>query len=128
MAPNGCSFIVPATVGALALDNQREGPVEHRANAIVVGHAVGLAEHKRRKAMVIHIAAFAVDIEQSRGLGVGEDVVEGPLQNRAVFASARGMAVSHKRQHAHADNTQIFGAPIAIGVLGFGEMLKASIQ
>ena len=128
MSANRRCLVIPTPIGPLALNDQREGSIQYRPNSIVVGHAVGLSQNKGRKAMVVHVPAFAIDIEQAGGLGVCEHIIERPLQNRAVFAAAGGVAIRHISQDSHAHDAKVFGTPIAVRSLGLREVFKPSFK
>ena len=73
------------------------------ANALIIGNAVGLPQNKCRKPMVVHVPLGVADIEQARGLGVANDIVQCVLDVGSITAAPWHVAGRHKRQGTDTD-------------------------
>ena len=120
--------VVPAAVFALGIGDQLQSAIQHRTDPRVVGHPVGLAEHECRQPVVVHVPATVGDVQQPRGLGVAEDVVQRTLHCIAVFATAGRMSRRQKGQRAHPDQPQVIGLPIPLAALVLGQPLQPQVQ
>ncbi|MFO0007338.1 MAG: hypothetical protein ACK559_40100, partial [bacterium] len=114
-------LVVPAADRTLGLHDQPQSLVERGADRAVVRHAVGLTEHERRQAVVVHVAFRNAHVEQPRRLGVGDHIIERPLHGRPVLAVARGVARRHEGQGPRGHEAQIVDSPVARSALRFRE-------
>ncbi len=99
--------IVPAPVVALRIGNQPQSTIQHRADPRVVGHAMGLAEHKSRQTVVVHISLRIGDVQQPRGFSAPQHVIECLVDHLAILADAGRVAVGQEGQSPHAHQPQV---------------------
>ena len=94
-------IIAPAAFLVLRIDDQLDGQAELVAEFRALGHAVALGQEERGEAVAVHrpVGRRRRLDDEAAGLGVGQQVVDGPFDALAV-RSAAGRASARHEGHA----------------------------